>query len=119
MRITPHWTEQNPAMQESSLQNTDKGRHHTELISATAVIKMTQKLLYMAPLDTPPTPSLSGHAIAMTSPGCWWLTRTHPSPHLFSTAMQKFTLHSRNAFRGIIFLLISKKKNWMYSKFFL
>lgn len=61
----------------------------------------------------------SGHAIAVTSPGCWWFTRTHLTPQLFSTAMQKFTLHSRNPFRGIIFLLISKKNNGMYSKFFL
>lgn len=66
-----------------------------------------------------PNPSLSGPATAVTSPGCWGLTRTHFTPHLFSTAMQKFTLHSRNPFRGIIFLLISKKNNGMYSKFFL
>lgn len=58
MRITPHWTALNPAMQESSLQNPGKGRLHTELALATAVTKITQKLLYMAPLDTSPTKSL-------------------------------------------------------------
>lgn len=108
----PHWTEQNPAMQESSLKNPEKGRLHVEFISATAVIKLTQKFLYMAPLESCPTHGLPGHAIAVTSPGCWWFTRTHFTPQLFSTTMQKFTLHSRNAFRErrIIFLLISKKE---------
>lgn len=112
MRITPLWTEQNPAMQQSSLQNPEKGRLHIEFISATADIKITQKLLYMAPLGTSPRHCLSGHAIAVTSPGCWWFTGTHFTHQLFNTAMQKFTLHSRNVFkeRGIIFLLYKQER---------
>lgn len=112
MRITPHWTEQNSAMQQSSLQDPEKERLHIEFISATAVIKITQKPLYMAPLETSSTHSLPGHAIAVTSPGYWWFTRTHFTHQLFSTAMQKFTLHSRNAFRerGIIFLLYKQER---------
>lgn len=68
-------------MQESSLHRALAKKDFTQSSSEPlTVIKITQKLLYMTPPEPSPIYRLSGYAIAVTSPGCWWFTRTHFPP---------------------------------------